>query len=73
MKKNKLSLVLLKEDFEILIAYLKGRFNRNLFDRQNAEQLEAELKKATLVNREDFPRDVIRLNSKVKVKQEKSL
>ncbi|MGZ8537781.1 MAG: nucleoside diphosphate kinase regulator [Flavisolibacter sp.] len=71
MKNNKNTLVLLKEDFEILIAYIKGRFNRNSFDRQNAEELEAELKKATLVSKEDFPMDVIRLNSRVKVKQEK--
>ena len=72
MTKNKNTLVLLKEDFEILIAYVKGRFNRNSFDRQNAEELELELRKATLVSKDDFPVDVIRLNSRVKVKQEKN-
>lgn len=72
MKKNKNTLILIKEDFEIIISYLKGRFNRNLFDRKNAEELETELKKATVVSKEDFPTDVIRLNSRVKVKQEKN-
>ncbi|MFL5788979.1 MAG: GreA/GreB family elongation factor [Flavisolibacter sp.] len=71
MKKIKNKLVLRKDDFELLIAYVKGRFNRSSFDRRNAEDLEAELKKATLVNIEDFPPDVIRLNSRVKVKEEK--
>ena len=32
-------------------------------------QLEAELKKAKLVTKENFPDDVVRLNSKIKIKE----
>ncbi|MEO6069967.1 MAG: GreA/GreB family elongation factor [Chitinophagaceae bacterium] len=70
MQKIKKQLVLIKEDYELMIGYLRGGFGRTSFDRQNAEELEAELKKAKLVNKEDFPVDVVRLNSKVKIKED---
>ena len=44
--------------------------NRNTFDRNNAEEMQAELNKAKLVNSDNFPADVVRLNSKVKIKDE---
>jgi regulator of nucleoside diphosphate kinase len=71
MQKIKNSLVLRKDDYEILLACLRNGLYQNSFDRSNAEELQAELKRATLVNKEDFPEDVVRLNSKVKVKEEK--
>ena len=64
-------LVLRKDDYEILISYLNNMYGRAAFDRQNAEELKNELKKAKLVNEADFPSDVVRLNSKVKIKTEK--
>ena len=70
MQKIKKQLVLIKEDYELMIGYLRGGFGRTSFDRQNAEELEAELKKAKLVNKEDFPVDVVRLNSKVKIEDD---
>jgi regulator of nucleoside diphosphate kinase len=71
MQKQNNQLVLRKDDYEILISYLNNMHGRAAFDRQNAEELKNELKKAMLVNRTDFPSDVVRLNSKVKIKAEK--
>jgi len=53
-----------------LVSYLNNARRQSTFDRRNAEELTAELKKATLVNKDDFPEDVVRLNSKVRVKAE---
>ena len=71
MQKQNNQLVLRKDDYEILISYLNNMYGRAAFDRQNAEELKNELKKAKLVNKADFPSDVVRLNSKVKIKAEK--
>jgi len=71
MEKQNNQLVLRKDDYEILISYLNNMYGRAAFDRQNAEELKNELKKAKLVNEADFPSDVVRLNSKVKIKTEK--
>ncbi len=67
MKKKNNGLVLCKDDYEIILSYLHGSQNKSAFDRQNAEELQAELKKATLVDKDNFPQDVVRLNSKVKI------
>ena len=71
MKRTKNSLVLRKDDYDILVSYVhKGNFI-NAFDKYNAEQLQTELKKAELVSIENFPADVVRLNSKIKILDEK--
>ena len=70
MKKINKELVMLADDYNLLISYLKGRKGKTAFDRQNAEDLLAELKRAKLVNKDDFPLDVVRINSTVKVKAE---
>ncbi|MBO9571075.1 MAG: GreA/GreB family elongation factor [Chitinophagaceae bacterium] len=70
MQKAKKQLVLLKDDYSLLVSYLNGRFNKTAFDRRNAEDLQQELKKAKLVSKEDFPADVVRLNSVVRIKAE---
>lgn len=67
MSKVKKELVLRKDDYETLISYIRGGQNNTVFDRHNAEELEEELKKAKLVSKDDFPPDVVRLNSKVKI------
>ena len=71
MQKQNNQLVLRKDDYEILISYLNNIHRKSAFDHQNAEELKNELKKAKLVNEADFPGDVVRLNSKVKVKVER--
>ena len=68
MQKIKNKLILLKEDFKLLSAYLKARWINSSFERNNIEALQAELKKADIVEAEDFPMDVVRLNSQVKIK-----
>lgn len=70
MKANQ-QLIIQKKDYELIMACLKGG-NTNSFSRKDAEELQAELKKATLVNSEDLPDDIVRLNSTVLVKDEKA-
>ena len=70
MQKINKELVLRTDDYKLLISYLNGGNVKTAFDRQNAEDLHAELKKAKLVNKGDFPPDVVRLNSTVRIKAE---
>lgn len=65
MKKAAQTLVLRNDDHEILTSYLSSQ---ELSGNHSIEALQAELKKAKLVSKEEFPEDAIRLNSKVKVK-----
>jgi regulator of nucleoside diphosphate kinase len=70
MQQLKKPLVLLKDDYELLMSYLNGRYRKSSFDRRNAEELHTELKKAKLVSKDAFPLDVVRLNSTVRIKTE---
>ncbi|HET6721363.1 MAG TPA: GreA/GreB family elongation factor [Chitinophagaceae bacterium] len=70
MKKINNRLVLLIDDYKLLISYLNGGHGKTAFDRRNAEDLRIELKKAKVVNKDDFPDDIVRLNSKVRIKAE---
>ena len=70
MKKINKELVLRTDDYKLLISYLNGSIGKTAFDRRNAEDLHAELKKAKLVKKADFPLDVVRIDSTVRVKAE---
>jgi len=70
MKKINNQLVLMKDDYNLLKTYLNNRSGKTTFDRQNAEDLLAELKKAKLVSKDEFPANVVRLNSTVRIKPE---
>ncbi len=70
MQKLNNQLVLRKDDYNVLLSYLQGGYGKSTFDRRNAEELQAELKKAKLVDKNDFPKDVVRLNSMVTLKAE---
>ena len=70
MQKINNRLVLRKDDYKLLISYLNGRYGKSNFDSRNAEALQTELKKAKLVNKDDFPENVVRINSKVRIKAE---
>ena len=70
MQKINKQLILRKDDYKLLISYLNGGYSKTAFDRRNAEDLHKELKKAKLVNKDDFPVDVVRLNSRVRIKAE---
>ena len=60
----------MKDDYNLMVTHLKNRPGKTTFDRRNAEDLFAELKKAKLVSKEEFPADVVRLNSIVRIKPE---
>jgi regulator of nucleoside diphosphate kinase len=68
MQKIKEPIILREDDYEVLISHLKNQRHRNLHDLQNVNELQGELKKAKLVNKDNFPNDVVRLNSRVKIK-----
>ncbi len=65
-------LLLTKNDYETIVAYLKNSFGTATFNRQDAEELGAELKKVTVVRKEELPSDVVRLNSVVTIRDEKA-
>jgi len=69
MKTTKNKLIIGKEDFETLNAYVRGLKSVRDFDRKNAASLHDELKKATVVEKEKLPGDVVRLNSRVIVQE----
>ena len=60
----------MKDDYNLLKTYLNNRSGKTTFDSQNAEDLLAELKKAKLVSKDEFPANVVRLNSTVRIKPE---
>ncbi len=60
-------LLLLNEDVKLLHTYIKGGSQLTSFDKKNADRLKAELNRGTVLQKEDFPADVIRLNSLVKI------
>ena len=68
MKKIKDMLILRHDDYTLLTSYINNTGRLSSFDRHNAEELVGELKKATVVNNDEFPRDVVGLNSKVRIK-----
>ncbi|QEC45283.1 GreA/GreB family elongation factor [Pseudobacter ginsenosidimutans] len=65
-------LILLKEDVQLLSSYIKGSGHLNLFDQKNADKLKEELNKGTVLNKEEFPTDVIRLNSTVTIQDNRT-
>jgi regulator of nucleoside diphosphate kinase len=69
MQQSRNSLILRKDDYEIIQSYLKTGPHKHSFDRKNVEELKVELKKAKLVSPDKFPGDVVSLNSKVKVRE----
>jgi regulator of nucleoside diphosphate kinase len=72
MRQSTNSLILRNDDYKIIQSYLKAGPHKHSFDRKNAEELKLELKKAKLVSPDKFPEDAVRLNSKVKIKEERN-
>lgn len=70
MQKIKNQLLLAKDDYDIIMAYIRNGVARNTFNRQDAEELEMELKKAKVVEKTKIPEDVVMLNSEVTIKDE---
>lgn len=72
MRKTKNSLVVRKDDYDVLVSCIRGGYYGSSSDRSSIEELQAELKKATLVEKNEFPPDVVRLNSKVRIMEEQN-
>ncbi|MEO5594810.1 MAG: GreA/GreB family elongation factor [Chitinophagaceae bacterium] len=70
MQKLNTQLLLTRDDYKLLNSYLNAMWGNTAFDRKNSEDLKAELKKAKIVDKDKFPLDVVRLNSKVTIKAE---
>jgi|SRR6218665_90424 len=70
MQKLKKDLLLSTGDYETIHAMLKDSTNKRRFSRHEAEELQEELKKATIVNRNMIPPDVVMLYSKVTIREE---
>jgi regulator of nucleoside diphosphate kinase len=70
MKKNETQLVVRRDDYDVIVSFLKTAQVKSAFDRKTAEELHAELKRAKLVEKEEFPDDVVRINSRVRIKEE---
>ena len=68
MQNSNNELILLKDDYKLLLSYLNGSRGNTAFDRRNAEALHAELKRAKLVDKDVLPKDVVRINSTVRIK-----
>ena len=72
MKKVKQRLLLAKDDYELIMGYMRHGAARHTFNRHDAEELETEIKKAKLVGKTEVPDDVVRLNSTVLIREEKA-
>ena len=72
MQKTAIQLMLSKSDYEIITQSLKSNKWKMTCNQHDAEELEAELKKAKVVSNDELPGDVVRLNSRVTIKDEKA-
>ncbi len=60
--------ILLKNDYELLNEYVKNLHGMQVNEKENFKKLGQELGKAQLVSIEDFPKNIVRLNSIVVIK-----
>jgi regulator of nucleoside diphosphate kinase len=67
MEKLENQLIISHEDYETLSNYIRPVA---VFDRRNATLLLKEIEKATIVKKDEVPHNVVRLNSKVLIKEE---
>jgi regulator of nucleoside diphosphate kinase len=70
MATNKKQLLIAHNDFQTITTWIRNPGNGAGFDAKDAAELTAELKKAKLVAPEKLPPTVVRLNSKVLVRDE---
>lgn len=64
--------ILLKNDYDILNGYVKNLQGMQVNEKENFGKLYQELKKAKVVTAEDFPGDVVRLDSSVVIRDMKT-
>lgn len=71
MKKEKTPILMGKNDYKTIMHHLTYNGGQNRFSGKDVIELGKELKKAKLVDAEDLPPDVVRLNSRVTIRDEK--
>jgi len=69
MQKVKHQLVFREDDYEMITACLNDAQRESAFGTHVTATLKADFKKAKLLSRDEFPGDVVRLNSRVKLKE----
>ncbi|HVV06004.1 MAG TPA: GreA/GreB family elongation factor [Puia sp.] len=62
-------IILREDDYQLLLSFLNDGRYASKEDARNALDLGLEIRKATLVTKDQFPRDVVRLNSKIRIMQ----
>lgn len=73
MSENAVSLILTRDDYELLKRYISSRIDTLSGEHAVAAQLQAEIQNAQVVEKpEDAPADLIRLHSNVLVEEEPS-
>ena len=73
MSEQAISLLLTRDDYELLKKYISSRIDSISAEQAVAAQLQAEIQNAQIVENEDeIPSDLIRLNSHVVVKEERT-
>lgn len=72
MQNIKEPLIVRKDDYDTILSIVKNGQYAYGFDRHNVEELHSELKKAVLLEKDAFPRDVVRLNSSVRIQEDKT-
>ena len=60
--------ILLKKDYEILNDYVKNLHGMRVNEKENFAKLSQELEKAQLVTEENFPEDIVRIDSVVVIR-----
>lgn len=65
--KRKSQLVIREDDFKLLSNYIKVGSTQSKLDAGNVAALNKELQGATIVSKDDFPSNVVRLNSSVRL------
>lgn len=72
MKTSNQPVLLSKEDHEHIQYYLRHQYGISAADRQSASALQQELKRARVVDNQQLPPGVVRLGSRVKVREMES-
>jgi regulator of nucleoside diphosphate kinase len=68
MNNSKTKLILTQDDYQIMNHILKGGWGKTSFDRKMAEDLRSEIRRAVVMEEKDIPVDVVRINSRVRIK-----
>ena len=72
MKKEKTPIIMAKNDYKIIMHHLTFNVGEKRFSGKDVDDLEKELKKAKVIDSDKMPPDVVRLNSRVTIRDEKA-